>query len=345
MGRSFKIWILLLVLLTLLGVSLINAQESDNTTRVVRSKAGINEGTIVGNENRIINVMQGEVINPATGLPYVQNLGLGYILQMVTDKDKPQPAIDFIVKANTEGMIPVIRLCYPDPAMCKFKSAADIYLFYEKVALGLAGTDHVFVAALGPNEPGSGEAAAFGVTPGDYPTLVRWANTAAEYLQKYRVVNGGNMYLGPAIFNGTNSSPGSDDVRGYLYSQPTINASYFDFILTNLYNDGGKTARYFYREDGRSMRKYVMSHPHLKTIITETGFKRWYGNPTDVRLLKAVYPKLCNDVTVAGILFFRPIAAEKLPPVYPAFGPRQYPALSPKKLYKIIQTCTATSPI
>jgi hypothetical protein len=340
-----KILVPVLVLLTFLSFSFMTKNNAEALRLVpnLRSKAGINEGTVVGygNERIIIKVMQGKIINPATSKPYVPNLRLGYILQIVTDKDKPQAAIDFIVKANKRGLTPVIRLCFPDPAVCKFKSASDIYLFYEKVAQGLAGTSHVFVAALGPNEPGSGEAAAFGVAHGDYATLVNWANTAAEYLQPYRVKNGGNIYLGPAIFNGTNSVPGSDDVKGYLYSQPTINASYFDFILTNLYNDGGQTARYFYRESGRSMRNYVVNHPHLRTIITETGFKRFYGNPTDLRLFKNVYPKLCNDRTISGILFFRPIRAEKLPPNYPAYGPRQNPPIGPRVLQRIVQSCTA----
>jgi hypothetical protein len=310
-----------------------------------RNKAGINEGTLVGNEETIIQVMQGKVINPEKNKPYVPDLGLGYILEIVTSKNNPQATIDYIISANDQGFIPVIRLCFQDPTTCKFKSAADIYLFYEAVAQGLAGTDDVFVAALGPNEPGSGEAEAFGVTHGDYATLVNWANTAAAYLQKYRVKNGGNIYLGPAIFNGTNSVPGSDDVKGYLYSQPSINADDFDFILTNLYNDGGKTAKYFYREVGRSMRKYVKDHPHLKTIITENGFKPFYGDPTDLDLFKTTYVKLCNDVTISGIIFFRPFSAAKLPPGYPAFYPRQNPAIRPKTLQKLIQSCAATSPI
>lgn len=344
MSRLLRVPIL--VLLVLFTISF-NKAAADTLPlpRNVRSKAGINEGTIVSNEDIIIKVTQGKVINPAKGKPYVPDLGLGYMLEIVTDQNKPQPAVDFISKANCEGLIPVIRLCFGDPNTCTFKSAEDIYLFYEKVAQGLAGTDAVFVAALGPNEPGSGEAEAFGVAHGDYVTLVNWANTAAGYLQKYRVKNGGNIYLAPAIFNGTNSVPGSDDVGGYLYSQPTINADDFDFILTNLYNDGGKTARYFYKEDGRSMRKYVKAHPHLKTIITENGFKQFYGNPTDLELFKAGYLKLCNDKTISGILFFRPIASEKLPPNYPAFAPRQYPAIKPKILQRIIQSCTAASPI
>jgi hypothetical protein len=341
----FKLRVIVVVLLTLLAVSF-NAHAADDPLplpRNTRSKSGINEGTLVSNEDIIIRVMQGKVINPAKNKPYVPDLGLGYILQIVTDKNKPQAAIDFITTANSSGFIPIIRLCFPDPSVCKFKSAADIYLFYEKVAQGLAGTNHVFVAALGPNEPGSGEAEAFGVAHGDYATLVNWANTAAAYLQKYRVKNGGNMYLGPAIFNGTNSVADSDDVKGYLYSQPSINADDFDFILTNLYNDGGKTAKYFYKEVGRSMKRYVKDHPHLKTIITENGFKAFYGNPTDLELFKTGYVKLCNDKTITGILFFRPFSAEKLPPGYPAFGPRQTPAIKPKALHQIIQSCTATS--
>ncbi len=355
MSRSFKILVPVLVLLALLTVSFtstdhIEAQEGSAgegvlpLPRNVRGKAGINEGTMPGNEHHVIEVIQGEIINPDKGKPYVPDLGLGYMLQIVTDK-KAQPAIDYVIKANQEGLIPVIRLCFIDPSTCKFKSAEDMYIFYEKIAKGLAGTDYVFVASLGPNEPGSGEAEAFGVAHGDYATLVNWANTAAEYLQKYRVKNGGNLYLGPAIFNGTNSVPGSDDVRGYLYSQPSIKADYFDFILTNLYNDGGKKAKYFYKEDGRSMQAYVKAHPHLKTIITEFGYKPFFGEPKDLELYEKQYGKLCVDDTIAGILFFRPMSADKLPPSYPAFGPRQNPSIKPKTLLKIIQTCTATSPL
>jgi hypothetical protein len=337
------------LLLVLLVFSTISLNKADGDTlplpKNTRSKAGINEGTLVSNEDIIIKVMQGKVINPAKGKPYVPDLGLSYMLQIVQNKNKPQTAIEFIAKANREGLIPVLRLCFGDSNTCTLKSAADIYLFYEKVAQGLAGTNYFFVAALGPNEPGSGEAEAFGVAHGDYATLVNWANTAAAYLQRYRVKNGGNIYLAPAIFNGTNSVPGSDDVRGYLYSQPTINADNFDYILTNLYNDGGKTAKYFYKEEGRSMRKYVKAHPHLKTIITENGFKEFYGNPTDLELFETGYVKLCNDPTISGILFFRPLASEKLPPNYPAFAPRQYPAIKPKTLQKIIQSCTAPSPL
>lgn len=352
MSRLFKLFVTLtplpvLVLLSLLALSFNHTQTAADDTpltlptlpQAVNGKVGINEGTIVGNEDIVIRVMKGEVINPATDQPYVPDLGMGYILQMVTDRTKPQPAIDFIIRANNEGLIPVIRLCYPDPTVCKFKSAAHIYLFYEKVAQGLAGTSHVFVAALGPNEPGSGEAEAFGVANGNYATLVNWANTAATYLQPYRVKNGGNVYLAPAIFNGSNSVPGDDDVRGYLYSKPTIKAWNFDFILTNLYNHSGKTPQYFYREKGRSMRNYVVNHPHLKTIITETGFIRHKGNPDDLEQFEAAHAKLCSDTTISGILFFRPISAAKLPPGYPAYSPRQTPAISPTALHRIAQAC------
>ncbi len=355
MQRLFKIFTPVLIAFVLIALSLsINeyteAQEPqpvvDDTLPLplnVRSKVGLNEGTIVGNEKIIIKVMEGGVIKPNKPKPYVPDLGLGYLLQMVTERKQAQATIDFIITANQKGMIPVIRLCYPDPNMCKFKSASDIYLFYEKVAQGLAGTDHVFVAALGPNEPGSGEAMAFGVAHGDYATLVNWANTAAAYLQKYRVVNGGNVYLGPAIFNGTNSLAGADDVRGYLFSQPAINPDYFDVILTNLYNDGGKKAKYFYKENGRSMRKYVKAHPHMKTIVTEFGYKPFYGEPKDLNMYIKQYAKLCKDKTVSGILFFRPLKEKKLPPGYPAFGPRQNPAIKPKVLHSMVQSCIATS--
>jgi hypothetical protein len=342
--------ILILLALSLTSNPSINAQEDGQTIdplpvpRDVRSKAGINEGTLMGNEQHVIDVIQGQVINPENSKPYVPDLGMSYILQIVSTK-KSQPAIDFVIKANQEGLIPVIRLCFTIPDSCKFKSAKDIYEFYEEVAQGLAGTDYVFVATLGPNEAGSGEAEVFGVAHGDYATLVNWANTAAEYLQPYRVQNGGNLYLGPAIFNGTNSVPGSDDVRGYLYSEPSINADYFDFILTNLYNDNGKKAKYFYKEDGRSMKKYVKAHPHLRTIITEFGYKPFYGEPLDLAMYEEQYGKLCTDDTISGILFFRPMSADKLPASYPAFGPRQNPAIKPKKLDKIIHTCITPSPM
>lgn len=354
MNRLFKLFIPVLVLLTF---SFDQTAADDNLVplpqapqaaapqavapQAVNSKVGINEGTIVGNENIIINVMKGEVINQATSQPYVPDLGLGYILQMVTDRTNPQPAIDFVITANNEGLIPIIRLCYPDPTMCKFKSAAHIYLFYEQVAQALDGTDDVFVAALGPNEPGSGEAEAFGVAHADYATLVNWANTSAAYLQQYRVKNGGNIYLAPAIFNGSNSVPGDDDVKGYLYSNPSINADDFDYILANLYNHNGKTARYFYTEKGRSIRNYVKTRPHLSTIITETGFIRYKGNPTDLNQFKTVFPALCSDTTISGILFFRPMNAKKLPPNYPAYTPRQTPAIGPNALHNIAQSCVS----
>jgi hypothetical protein len=356
-SRFFRILVPIFMLLAFSAISImvdhtVEAQEESEAgydgalplRRNVRSKAGINEGILVGVENNVFKVIQGEVINPAKSKPYVPDLNMGYMVAMVIDK-KAQPAIDFIIRANTQGYIPVLRLCYPDPAACKFKSASDIYGFYEKVAQGLAGTNYVVVASLGPNEPGSGEAGAFGVAHGDYTTLVNWANKAAEYLQPYRVRNGGNLYLGPAIFNGTNSVPGSDDVRGYLYSQPSINADYFDFILTNLYNDGGKPAKYFYKEDGRSMRKYIKAHPHLSTIIIEYGYKPYFGEPFDLELYKTQYVKLCSDKTISGINFFRPMSAEKLPPSYPAYGPRQNPAIKPKTLHSIVQSCTVTSPL
>lgn len=344
MSRLFKVFLPLLALFTLSSLSFDQTTADDTLITVpqaVDSKVGINEGTIVGNEDIIIRVMRGEVVNPSTSEPYVPNLDPRYILQMVTDRTNPQPAIDFIVRANNDGLIPVIRLCYPDPAMCTFKSAAHIYLFYEQVAQGLTGTNHVFVAALGPNEPGSGEAEAFGVGNGDYATLVRWANKAAKYLQPYRVSNGGNMYLAPAIFNGSNSVPGDDDVRGYLYSTPSIIAARFDYILTNLYNHNGKTAKYFYTEKGRSIRSYVKNNPHLKTIITETGYIRHAGNPIDREKFETVYAKLCSDTTISGILFFRPIRANKLPPGYPAYNPRQTPGIGPAALHRIAQACAA----
>lgn len=350
MSRLFRMFVPVLVLLTLSLILPFDHTAADDTLiavpqvsapQIASSKVGINEGTIVGNEDIVIRTMRGEVINSSTGQPYVPNIEPSYILQMVTDRTNPQPAINFIIKANNEGLIPIIRLCYPDPAMCKFKSAAHIYGFYQQVAQALDGTNHVFVAALGPNEPGSGEAEAFGVANGDYATLVRWANNAAKNLQPYRVVNGGNMYLAPAIFNGSNSVPGDDDVRGYLYSTPSIKPQRFDFILTNLYNHNGKTARYFYTEKGRSMRNYVKNNPHLKTIVTETGFIRHAGNPTDLQNFRTAYAKLCSDTTISGILFFRPVAVKKLPPGYPAYTPRQTPSIGPSALQSIAQSCSA----
>src|SRR5688572_450258 len=128
MSRSFKILVPILLLLTLLAISFTrnNNAEAQSTRRVpitLPSKAGIHEGTLMGNEQVVIDTMKGEIINPATGLPYVPNLGLGYIVQIAEDKDKPGPVIDYIVHANTEGLIPIVRLCYPDAARCKFKSA------------------------------------------------------------------------------------------------------------------------------------------------------------------------------------------------------------------------------
>ena len=179
-----------------------------------------------------------------------EQLNMGYQLGMFTDPNDSGSVAEFIIDTSKNGMIPIVRLCYPggcnftidipllqDPnniqavKNAEFQSqfaTHDIVDFYKAVINELdqrIGGNKVhnedisnlqgyeFVAMVGPNEPGTaGEMQAFGVD--NYDTLVRSVNEAAYYLQKLRVEHGGIMYLAPGAFNLSNTQ--GDDLKEFF---------------------------------------------------------------------------------------------------------------------------------
>src|SRR5262245_23350328 len=86
------------------------------------TKAGINEGTLLGGEQTVIDFVTGKGSGP--------NLNMSYILEMAVNADL-NGAVNFIKNANTAGLVPILRLCYT--GNCSFKSAADIYNYYIQI--------------------------------------------------------------------------------------------------------------------------------------------------------------------------------------------------------------------
>ncbi|MEO6728904.1 MAG: M23 family metallopeptidase [Candidatus Dojkabacteria bacterium] len=256
-------------------------------TSLETGKGGINQGDL-GQWNDNIGFVQGNN-------SLKRDLKMGNILSLFTDRN-PGPAIDFIKSANDAGMLPVVRLCYVGG--CAFSMYDNSIPDFYKAVSEAVGPDYVFVAILGPNEPGTGgEMTAFGVNDGDYGTLIAKANEAAILLQGNRVKVGGNMYLTPAAFNINNRSVNGDDVKEYLLNGRGLDLNLFDYLTGNTYNDGNATAYDNYVNSGM---KKVVDDNGLKTMITEFG--RFNNSDSD---LKASFMKFCDDSNVDGVLFFR----------------------------------------
>ncbi len=308
----------------------------------LESKAGINMGITLGQEDGVLDYVLGKSSNKGS-----QDLGMSYILSIATDPNEVESAYNFIEKANNEGLMPIIRLCYPGG--CKFDSDTKIINFYQQLNEKIATTDYIFTGVVGPNEPGTGgEMDAFGLSSapgaikGSYSTLVRWSNNAANALQQYRVENGGNMYIVPVAFNMSNTQ--NDDVKAYLYEN-NLNYDLFDYLMGNTYVIQGIGAEYFYDQPGRSIKAKILEHDNLQMLISETGYfpdPSLVGHVTEDVIkqngeskLKASYENLCNDETVDGLMFFRPFPDDELG----SPAPRQDPSISADVIKEIVDSC------
>ncbi len=282
------------------------------SSQELQGKGGLNEGIFVK-------------ANPEEYSKFFDdnNLTMGYLVGMAMGPDDSGATINFVKDSVDAGLMPIVRLCY-DGGDCQFKSTASITSFYTKINNELADSDYEYIGVVGPNEPGTGkEMIGFGYGPFDYKNLIDNTNTIAKNLQEYRVENGGNMYIAPAILNIGNSQEG-DDAYNYLYgkSGAKIDPELYDYILGNAYNQntsgGFRTADTWYTEQrfpgGKSVKSYIEDNDNLVMVFTEFGFM-----DGGVENLKPVYQKLCEDETVDGINFFRPFA--ELKPDQPAQNP------------------------
>ncbi len=213
---------------------------------LMTGKGGVNLAVLDAGSGNIIN-------NFSHGINDLgEQMNMGYQLAMFTTPESAPEAAQFIIDTSKNGMIPVIRMCYPGG--CEFKiefdkyplrntdnvsemndgvtqsnfASRDIVNFYQGIITELdrriGGTKvfeqdisnlqgYEFIALVGPNEPGTaGEMEAFGIT--NYNDLVRVVNEAGYYLQKERVVNGGIMYLAPGAFNLSNTQ--GDDLKEFF---------------------------------------------------------------------------------------------------------------------------------
>ncbi|MDQ7021713.1 MAG: hypothetical protein Q9M91_07935 [Candidatus Dojkabacteria bacterium] len=160
-----------------------------------------------------------------------------------------------------------------------------------------------------------------GTTQNEYDQIISWSIEIANNLQDLRVINGGNMYLAPAAFNLTNSQ--ANDTAAYLNNiNVTEYPDLFDYFLGNTYalgygevNDpdlGSITKAYDFYKNGANGTNGLgnwAKENNMKVIITEFGI--FSGNNQDLVSLKTEATKamteFCNDSTVEGVLFFRPL--------------------------------------
>lgn len=274
---------------------------------------------------------------------YAQELGMSYSIAIVTDETGVSGAVEFIDDSYDHGLIPIVRLCYRGQigtdGGCGFKTKEEIIYFYSTLN-GLA--NNVFIAMLGPNEPGTnapGEKyelegffdAEIGISDESYAKIIEQTNDIAEALQSYRYgSDGGKMLLSPGAFN-LNNVLGRDTYQ-YLYNtnksngeEGVINPEYYDYLMGNVYALGydrvstasgaNITQTYsWYRDgdmnDGQSLGNYAEEHG-LQVIITEFGIIRNNGGPhsgNDAYLIQEAvdsFKLFCKDDTVQGVLFFR----------------------------------------
>jgi murein DD-endopeptidase MepM/ murein hydrolase activator NlpD len=296
--------------------------ESGSSAFELRNKGGINQGGI-DETDKIMTYTKNN------------NMTISYNLFLSSRPSDAGGLVTSIQKANDEGWLPTVRLCFPSGCEFNLSANADSVInFYRDINNQLAGTDNQFIGLVGPNEPGTaGEMQAFGIN--DYPTVVARANEAAAALQEFRVDNGGNMYLAPFALNLTNRTPTNDDTLNLLYNGSQLKPELFDFMFGNTYNIGGNLADYYYTEvvGGQgSARDYVVKN-ELYMILSEFGY---FPDTPGLDKLEKAYNTLCNDETVDGIMFFRPSHPE-----LETSPPRQDPPISGKDVAKIIDGCDA----
>lgn len=227
-------------------------------------------------------------------------------------------AVDFVKGAVEDGFLPVIRLCYEQQGVCDFdlsQNENEVVDYYQSISkqLKASGGNYVFAATLGPNEPltGNTDSVLNSFKVPNYETLIVRANEAADRLQDYRVENGGNMFLAPAIFNISQKEDSNRYLFGSLGEQYKIRPELFDFIAGNAYTDIYNDAYHYYQDS--KIPEYVAEHD-LVTLITEAGFvAEQMDGVTDAEFAarrKGQYQtmqKFCADDRVEGISFFRNI--------------------------------------
>ncbi len=289
------------------------AEVGSGNVRELLSKAGLN---------------QGDTNQHNTQMSFLENrdLNMSYLLSL--EIDPGGDPTNFIKETFDNGYMPIIRLCFDGG--CSF-TRESIITFYEKINNNLAGTDYQFIGVVGPNEPGTGkEALGFGFSSLNYAELVEMSNTAASALQDYRVENGGNMYIAPAIFNLANRE--NDDTKEYLNptGHASIDPSLYDYLLGNTYDLEGGSATKWYEESGA--KAYIEANDNLLMIFTEFGY--FSSAPGGIEGLKESYKTLCEDETVDGIMFFRPNYQE-----LNASVPRQDPVIPIDDLKEMIDSC------
>lgn len=282
------------------------------------SKSGVNMGSFA-EDLHPLKFINGDVND--------DDLEMSFIVFSPSSDGNVDQTVDFINEAVDRGKMPIVRLCIgpcnfivKDNAQSVGESIAN---FYIDVAQKLEGSDAQFIAALGPNEPGTGDEMLHFLGTTDvalgYSILPQAANIAAERLQIYR---GDIMYLAPGIFNITNTQ--NDDFFQYTEAPGSINPELFDYILGNTYEFFDLTAYDFYAQNfgqrSKSVKQYVEDHD-MGFIVTEYGsFVKEGGDtlstepggyavgPTAMDLLKASYNQFCNDPNVDAINFFRPFS-------------------------------------
>lgn len=293
------------------------ADSGIGSGREIKTIAGLNQGVGVDDWNSQIDFIE------------QKELGMSYLLGLVTSPSQVIGTVNFIKGVADAGMMPIVRLCYSGGCEFNISGSADpIIKFYQQINEQLQGTDYNYIGVVGPNEPGTAnEMQGFGVS--DYGTLVNRANEAATALQDDRVTNGGNMYIAPVIFNIVNRQ--NDDVKEYLLDGSEIDPGLFDYLLGNTYNLLGQANAYtWYQESG--LKNYVDS-TDLYVVITEFG-SIGDGASLNVQNLNTAYQQLCNDEKIDGILFFRPFNSE-----LPISEPRQDPEISSSVISNLIDSC------
>lgn len=251
----------------------------------VVGKSGINQGGVGDGIETQLNFIKGE--NRLN-----RDLGMGYILSIFTGPDVSS-AVNFIRKSNENGLMPIVRLCFP--GVCNFRMDNDsIPTFYENINRELRSGEE-FVGIIGPNEPGTaGEMEAFGVS--DYETLFNQVNRITSRLQNIRVINGGKAYISPPVFNITNRQ--RDDVSEFLIKR-NLNASLFDYLIGNTYDS--KSINSFNSINDSGLRNFAETNG-LQIILSEFGL---FDKNSTLTQFKNNFQSLCSDPLIDGILLFR----------------------------------------
>lgn len=301
--------------------------QSENRTskayfQLYDSKIGVNQGDIIGGSSTGQDIRDYFRWENRASL----DMALSQKVGIISEATNETQVVDYIIKSNEDGFIPIIRIGFVDLGDFKFdlvQNSDEMVNFYTEVGKKLMDLNKGYraVISFGPNEPDTGLEDISSVLGIDYSTMVKRQNQAADRLQKYRVVNGGVFWFAPSIFNGTqsfvaNGKEYSYDVYHHLYIggedstqkdydiRPNIDPDIFDAMLLNVYSVSTKTAWEFYRDFG--LKDYVDKRTNLVTIITEFGVAP--GNDgMKTEDLKDEFKQLYDDPKIEGINFFRAI--------------------------------------